>query len=152
MREQIPYRSTSVRAIIRRGDDILVEWLPSKGIAFLPGGTVEEEESLKEALQRELGEEIQNAEFQIGAYRGRIGHRWTEKDGLNSCLNHFFEVHLEAPSDPHARESGRLLKWVSLKSEECLILQPPSLRELLSGDQETSWDATDDGVLMANSG
>ena len=143
MGEQIPYRSTRVRAIIRRGDNILVEWLPSKGIAFLPGGTVENEESLEEALQRELAEEIQNAEFQIGAYRGRIGHRWAEKDGVNSCLNHFFEVDLEASSDPHARESGRLLKWVSLKSEESLILQPPSLRALLAAEQASPWDVTD---------
>jgi len=44
----------SVRAIIRRGDKVLVEWLESREIAFLPGGTVEGDEDLLDALRREL--------------------------------------------------------------------------------------------------
>jgi hypothetical protein len=45
MRQTPSYNSTSVRAIILRADKILVEWLEFKGIAFLPGGTVERGET-----------------------------------------------------------------------------------------------------------
>jgi 8-oxo-dGTP pyrophosphatase MutT (NUDIX family) len=78
MRQSSSYNATSVRAIILRGDEILVEWLESKKIAFLPGGTVEQGEALLEALNRELYEEIEGADFTVGRYRGTIGHSWSE--------------------------------------------------------------------------
>lgn len=66
MRKASPYNSTSVRAIILRADRILVEWLESKGVAFLPGGTVEQGEELLEELKREISEEIEGADFTVG--------------------------------------------------------------------------------------
>jgi 8-oxo-dGTP pyrophosphatase MutT (NUDIX family) len=66
MRQTSSYHSTSVRAIIHLAEGILVEWLESKGITFLPGGTVGEGEELLEALNRELLEEIEGADFTVG--------------------------------------------------------------------------------------
>jgi 8-oxo-dGTP pyrophosphatase MutT (NUDIX family) len=139
------YCSTSVRAIIRRGDVLLVEWLPSKRIAFLPGGTVENGESLLEALNRELREEIEGADFRIGVYRGHIGHRWYERNKSDSCLNHFYDVELTSPAVAQlvAREPTRQLMWISLSSREADTLQPPSLKELLNGDSDGVWDRVD---------
>jgi 8-oxo-dGTP pyrophosphatase MutT (NUDIX family) len=143
MHQSSPYNSTSVRAIILRADKILVEWLESKGIAFLPGGTVEHTENLLEALKRELHEEIEGADFTVGRYRGMIGHSWLESNGGNSCLNHFYEVELSPQSNPTARESGRYLKWISLSDPVLQHLQPPSLKARLTESGEGLWDEFD---------
>jgi 8-oxo-dGTP pyrophosphatase MutT (NUDIX family) len=143
MHQSLPYNSTSVRAIILRADKILVEWLESKGIAFLPGGTVEPGEDLLEALSRELHEEIEGADFTVGRYRGAIGHSWLESNGSNSCLNHFYEVELSPQSNPTARESGRCIKWISLSDPVAQNLQPPSLRARLTESSEGLWDECD---------
>jgi 8-oxo-dGTP pyrophosphatase MutT (NUDIX family) len=143
MHQASPYNSTSVRAIIIRADKILVEWLESKGIAFLPGGTVEPGEDLLEALSRELHEEIEGADFTVGRYRGAIRHSWLEPNGSNSCLNHFYEVELSPQSNPTERESGRCLKWISLSDPVVQRLQPPSLMARLTESSEGLWDECD---------
>jgi 8-oxo-dGTP pyrophosphatase MutT (NUDIX family) len=143
MHQSLPYNSTSVRAIILRADKILVEWLESKGIAFLPGGTVEPGEDLLEALNRELHEEIEGTDFTVGRYRGTIGHSWLASNGSNSCLNHFYEVELSPQSNPTVRESGRCLTWISLSDPVVQHLQPPSLRARLSESSEGLWDECD---------
>lgn len=134
------YNSTSVRGIIRQGEMILVEWLDSKGIAFLPGGTVEEGESLEQTLGRELAEEIEGARFTIGRYRGKIGHHWHEQAGLNSCLNHFFEVHYSATTELTAKEPGRCLRWIALTDPEAQRLQPGRLKALIESGEAALWD------------
>lgn len=143
MHQTSSYKSISVRAIILRGDNILVEWLESKEVGFLPGGTVEHGEERLEALSRELHEEIEGADFTIGRYRGAIRHRWLESNRRNSYLNHYHEVQLSPQSKPTARESGRCLKWLSLSNPEVQHLQPPSLRVLLTVTNEGLWDAFD---------
>ena len=143
MRQTSSFNSTSVRAIIVHADKILVEWLESKGIAFLPGGTVEHGEELLQALSRELLEEIEGADFTIGRYRGTIGHSWRESNGNNSCLNHFYEVELSPRSNPTARESDRCLKWITLSDPVAQHLQPPTLRARLTESGNELWDEFD---------
>lgn len=106
---------------------------------------MESGESLVEALDRELREEIQGACFRIGIYRGYIGHRWYESNTSNSCLNYFYEVELTSAADAEivAREPGRHLMWISLSSREADSLQPPSLKELLNADSKGVWNSVD---------
>ncbi len=137
------YPSTSVRAIIRRGDKVLVEWLESRGIAFLPGGTVEGDEDLLDALRRELNEEIQGADCIVGSYRGSIGHWWKGERGVEGCLNHFFEVEIALHGDISAQEPGRSLRWLSLDGEESYRLQPPRLKSLLLETRVSLWNFVD---------
>lgn len=131
------YRTTSVRALIRRGDSILVEWFAPKNICFLPGGTIEVEESLNSALERELSEELQGSCFTVGRYLGKIGHRWDTEKGRDSCLNHFFEVSASNPGGISSNEEARTMRWIDLKSGDLSSLQPPRLKQLLF---ELPWD------------
>jgi ADP-ribose pyrophosphatase YjhB (NUDIX family) len=145
------YDSTSVRAVIFNEGSLLVEWCPKLSIYFSVGGTTETPETLEATLERELIEEISAIDFTIGKYLGKIGHFWAKKDGtIGSCLNHFFEVHLTKSQDPSlvmAKESGRSIEWLDLKSSGASMLQPPSLKSLLlqSHDREKSniWDVID---------
>lgn len=137
------YNSISVRAIIRRGDTVLVEWLESKGISFLLGGTVEGDEDLLETLRRELNEEVEGAVCGIGSYRGSIGHWWKVEGEWNGCLNHFYEVKLDLHGDVVARERGRCLRWLSLGDVELPSLQPPRLKSLLLESQGSLWNYVD---------
>lgn len=132
-----------MRAIIFRADKLLVEWLEFKSIAFLPGGAVERGEERIEALNRELREELEGAHWEIGRYRGKIGHYWIESSGSNNCLNHFHEVQLSPHSEPSARELGRCLKWIALSDPEAQHLQPPSLLSLLRKATDKVWDEVD---------
>lgn len=69
------YRTASVRAVIRNGTELLVEWLVPKSISFLPGGTIEADEQHESALLRVLREELLcDGQVAIGRYLGKIGH------------------------------------------------------------------------------
>lgn len=137
------YRTTSVRAVIRKGDKILVEWFAPKAISFLPGGTIEPNEDIELALIRELDEELQHIELEVVRYLGKIGHHWGTANKRDSCLNHFYEVALKNDFGVSARESGRQIKWMSLDSVEAQTLQPPSLKQFLTNPMGINWDYTD---------
>lgn len=49
---------TAVRAIIRNGDKIALQWIGKYGFYKLPGGGVDEGEEHIEALRREIREEV----------------------------------------------------------------------------------------------
>jgi 8-oxo-dGTP pyrophosphatase MutT (NUDIX family) len=145
------YDSTSVRAVVRQDDRVLVEWFAPLGIYFLPGGTVEGDETLPEALLRELREELSKGDWNVGRYLGKIGHRWRKSDGsCASCLNHFYEVALIDPrlaSLITAKEKDRSIVWLSLRCPAVDQLQPPSLASLLlvpNLHPSGGWNVVDD--------
>jgi 8-oxo-dGTP pyrophosphatase MutT (NUDIX family) len=140
------YRTTSVRAVIRKDDKVLVEWFAPKSISFLPGGAIEEFEELKSALIRELDEELDGPNPIIRRYLGKIGHRWSTSNGIDSCLNHFFEVELGCEDEVMAKEAGRQLRWLELDSPEFATLQPPILRRLILQPVSTEWNYLDSDV------
>jgi 8-oxo-dGTP pyrophosphatase MutT (NUDIX family) len=138
------YRSTSVRAVIRRGDAVFVEHFAPKKILFLPGGTVEDGEELTDTLRRELHEELTGSPLTIGRYLGKIGHSWSTREGVDSCLNHFFEVAATHPDALRSNEEGRAFTWMRLGSPEATKLQPPSLHQLLAeAARAAEWDLID---------
>lgn len=141
------FRTTSVRAVIRDGSNILVEWFSPKSISFLPGGTIEQNEDIRAALARELSEEIAEVKFEIGGYLGKIGHTWRTSQGSDSCLNHFYEATIISGDQPRSNEPGRELRWISLESNDFNTLQPPKLRALLLGERPVAqWDFVDSEI------
>lgn len=139
------YKSESVRAIIQDGSRVLVEWLPHKGISFLPGGRRESNEDLRQTLERELREELAGVTTVVGSYRGKIGHRWPVEDGEDSCLNHFFDAQISSKSLVKAGEASREIRWLDVTTSELFTLKPPSLQKLLlsGSDSLGQWDIID---------
>jgi ADP-ribose pyrophosphatase YjhB (NUDIX family) len=141
------YRTTSVRALIRHNGSFLVEWYQPKQICFLPGGTVEGNESLEKALQRELAEELQGSSFFIDQYLGNIGHIWSTNEGTDSCLNHFFTVHADTPEAITSHAAGRVFRWIDPQSTEFSALKPAKLQHvLLNKSVSTEWSFVDSEI------
>ena len=59
---------------------------------FLPGGHVEFGESAKDALVREIDEEL-GITCTVGKFLGLVEHKWMNKGVLNCEINQVFEVH-----------------------------------------------------------
>ena len=137
------YKRISVRGVIRRQDKVLVEWFAPKSIGFLPGGSIEGNESLLATLERELSEELSGADYKIGKYLGKIAHFWKTEKGEDNCLNHYFEVILKSDSEIVSAEAGRQVKWLSLNKDESKSIKPPSLPHLLLVNKFAEWDEVD---------
>ena len=81
------------RAVIRRGDTVLLARAKGQTNTFLPGGHLETGESLKACLARELKEEL-GLEVSVGKYLGVVEHTWGDEMKAQYELNHLFETSL----------------------------------------------------------
>ncbi len=68
------------RAVIRRGDEVLLAHRIGEANTFLPGGHVEPGEYARDALRRELSEEL-GVDSVIGEFVGVIEHKFTDRKG-----------------------------------------------------------------------
>lgn len=101
-----------VAAIIRRSQEVLLTYRSAKqhqGERWeFPGGKVEENETLLEALARELDEELGINPIQVNPFL-TLSHTYPEK----TVRLHFFEV-WQFSGNPKAREA-QPMRWWSLK-------------------------------------
>ena len=67
---------------------------------FLPGGHVEFGESAKDALVREIDEEL-GITCTVGKFLGLVEHKWMNKGVLHCEVNQLFEVHSEKLHNRH---------------------------------------------------
>ena len=79
------------RSIIIDDGYILVAKLKNGNNTFLPGGHLEFNENLKQALERELFEEI-GIKGNIEKYIGCLEAKWMENNIYNQEINHIFIV------------------------------------------------------------
>ncbi|MCX6055074.1 MAG: A/G-specific adenine glycosylase [Chloroflexi bacterium] len=102
---------TVCAAIIHRNDKVLVACRPSKGLLGglweFPGGKLEKNESLEQALTREIREELA-AEITIGFFVGKYHHTYTHF----KVTLHAFQATI-AGNEPSPVEASEI-RWVSI--------------------------------------
>jgi len=116
----------AVKALIYRSDGhILLQQrdytpgLPFPGFWTFFGGLVEQGENLKEALERELVEEL-------GCVPGQVGDElfcW-EWRGVDPAQNHVFPVHCQVDDEVLVLGEGRAMLWLCLKDLKTFSVVP----------------------------
>lgn len=122
--------------IVRNNKILLIEFNDENGIHYnLPGGGVDEGESIAQGLQRECREEA-NAEISLGRLLliyeyvpGLHGHKY----GPRQKVGHIFECELKnEPSMPAKPDTNQIgVKWIPLDSLASAPLFPAIAEDLL---------------------
>jgi 8-oxo-dGTP diphosphatase len=116
------------------------------GHTFLPGGHIEPEEGVIQALRRELREEL-GVESRIGAYLGAVEAQWPDDDPRHYEMNHVFVAEAALPPEGLvSREPHLRFFWCPLTQLDEHNLSPSPLRHLIrgyaAGDTRTWWATT----------
>ncbi len=124
------------RAVIRRGDEVLLAHGIGKSNTFLPGGHIEPGEYAGEALRRELSEEL-GVDSVIGEFVGVLEHKFTDRKGRRyEEVNLFFEASIETP-DVASVEGHLEFIWANPDEFKARKLLPSNLPGLLAEWFET---------------
>ena len=120
------------RAAILRGSRILLAHTKGAANTFLPGGHIEPGEPAREALRRELKEEL-GFDAEIGAFLAAVEHSFGTGPKRTHELNLVFEASapkIDASRDPASREGHVEFFWGSVEDLARRNLQPEPLRAL----------------------
>ena len=119
------------RGIIFDKDYILVVKAKNADNTFLPGGHLGFNENLKQALNREIMEEI-GIDCRINNYIGCIENQWTENNIVNQEINHIFLVDgINKNMEINSKEEHLEIYWIKIKDMEKENLLPYSMREII---------------------
>jgi len=118
------------RAIICLDNKLLVTTDTARNVSFLPGGHIHYGEKAKDALKRELKEEL-GIELEVNKLLGVIEAGWDYQGSLHHEYNLIFQVNTLSlkTSDFNQVESGLKLEWVPLKKVEDKNIFPRKLRD-----------------------
>jgi len=119
------------RGIILDNDNILVVRAKNADNTFLPGGHLEFNENLKNALYREIFEEI-GINCKIDEYIGCVENQWSENNILNQEINHVFIVNgINKNMEINSKEKHLDIYWINIKEMEKENLLPYSMRKMV---------------------
>lgn len=117
------------RAILLQGEKIVLCRVKGEEKFFLPGGHVENGETVKRALLRELDEEVGSYNYQLGAFAGVCeGIFSNEKDTLQQEVNLLFEVHMSEGQIVSKEDHIEFISMDKAALDECEIM-PTGIKE-----------------------
>jgi 8-oxo-dGTP pyrophosphatase MutT (NUDIX family) len=117
------------RAVIRRGDRVLLARYLRASWWFLPGGHVEPDENVEDALLRELAEEL-GTDARIDRFLGVVENSYRNDEGAHHELNHVFEVTL-TEEEPASRESHLEFRWLPRDELVAADLRPAEIKQMV---------------------
>ncbi|MBC5637271.1 NUDIX domain-containing protein [Ornithinibacillus sp. BX22] len=122
------------RGILIKDNKLLVGKAKGYQNTFLPGGHIEFGESAKDALVREIREEL-GMRCTVGEFLGLVEHKWMNQGILNCEINQLFNIEMEdlAMENPQSIEEHIEFFWVSVYELERYHLQPFLLRTMIKG-------------------
>jgi 8-oxo-dGTP pyrophosphatase MutT (NUDIX family) len=136
------------RGICIKDNKVLLAQATGYTNTFLPGGHIEFGESAKDALSREIEEEL-GITSRIGRLLGLVEHKWEKKGILNCEINQVFEVESDeivANINPKSIESHLNFFWCNADELSIKNLQPYPLSNLIkkymNGNKEIWWEST----------
>lgn len=136
------------RGIFIKGDNILLVNKIGEPHHFLPGGRLEQGESLYAGLKREIREEL-NLLCHIKNYVGAIEHCFEDDVKIQYEVSHFFVIDLpgmELSKEPKSAETELSFCWSKISELKKLDIRPPPVRELLKelalGQKKPFWAST----------
>lgn len=115
---------------------------------FLPGGHIEFGESAKDALIREIREEL-GIDCTAGRFLGVVEHKWEQDQVVHCEINQVFEINsseLPYGINPTSIEPHLEFYWCHKEKIEKQNLQPYPFRHLilryLNGNKRVWWEST----------
>ena len=115
---------------------------------FLPGGRLNQGESLHHGLLREVREEL-NLPCQIKDYVGAIEHCFEDGVKVQYEISHFFIIDIpgmELSKELKSAEKELKFCWTKISDLDALDIRPPPVRNLLkalaAGQKQPFWDST----------
>lgn len=117
------------RGLLMQGNEVVLCHTGEADWYFLPGGHIEEGESAKAALKRELQEELVEAEFKITSFVGACENVFSLDDGIQHEVNIVFEVNFGEGIEVSATEGH--IEFVTVPKEKLsdYNVLPSSLHE-----------------------
>ena len=107
--------ASAVLAVISCGDEILVAVRarnPGKGMLDFPGGFVDYNESLEQALSRELQEEL-GFHPTVMRYIGSASNTYNYRDIEYKTCDAFFHIALDSKPKMQANDDVAAIQWVN---------------------------------------
>lgn len=127
-----------VGAVIRRGEAVLLLNLPGQSWCYTPGGRIGTGESSREALARELQEEL-GRPCEVGRQLLVGENFFTFRDQPIHEVCFYYEATLPGEA-PATTKDGEIIQWAPLAGLSALDLKPPFLKEhILRPRAETAW-------------
>lgn len=122
---------TIARGVCVRNGKILLCRAKGGTSAYLPGGHIEFGETGREALVREVLEEL-GIEARTGRFMGALENSFLQHGHRHAEINLVYELILDdcAADVPHACEDWIEFEWISLDSLDAANLLPTAFRAL----------------------